>query len=136
MNENQAKERAARLLEHVKAGRTVFFKAGSGWDIAGPAADLQHGAIVTVTKANGSTTQVMVTRIMSDREVNGCAVRTALFTSSFTTTRPVEDEPEYDVVDRNAAMVGTALGRGGKTKRGSCHYCGLPLDRNGYCREC
>lgn len=131
-----AKDRAQNLLDQVKAGKTIFFRAGKEWMIMGPAATLQEGARVVVTKADGSADQVIVGLIASDRTVQGTAARTALFRKAPTFGPPAVAEPTryHQVADRSAAFVGGALSR--DTRTGSCHYCGGPLDRRGRCPEC
>jgi hypothetical protein len=49
-----------------------------------------------------------------------------------TTDRPVATPARDHSADRVASMVGLAS----STPTGQCHYCGLTLDRNGYCDEC
>ena len=135
------RSRAQRLFDQVQQGKVVFFKAGDAWDILGPAEDIQPGQKVTVTKASGETTQVVVTEIMVERTVRGVATRTARFVragiADSTTERhaPERPRPVYNVVDRQAATVGGMLGRT-STSVGYCHYCGLELNRSGNCAEC
>lgn len=134
-------DRARKLLELVKQGKIVFFKAGGdGWDIIGPADTITAGASVTVSKADGSTEQVTVVEIMSERTVEGVAARTARFNrqrAASPVPAQAEREPAwYPVHDRQAAAVGGMLGRSAGGSLGYCHYCGLNLDRNGDCAEC
>ncbi len=128
--------RARKLFQQVKQGKVIFFKAGNAWDILGPAALVQSGDIVTVTKANGETTQVMVLDIMAERTVDGVATRTATFTTVRAGAGTPIERPWYPVRDRQAAAVGGALGLTSPAKLGYCHYCGLELDHNGSCPEC
>ncbi|GIF75683.1 hypothetical protein [Asanoa siamensis] len=140
MTDDAAVARSQRLLDQVKEGKTIFFKAGGGWDIIGPAADIEPGQTVTVTKAAGDTTEVIVVKVMAERTVHGVATRTATFRNpAAAAAAPAHVDPPrpaYNVVDRQAAAVGGMLGRDSSTARGYCHHCGLELDRNGNCDEC
>ena len=76
---NPAVARAQRLLDQVKTGKTIYFRAGDEWMIIGPAGDVQPGQRLTVHKADGSTTEVIVGDVKDDRTVQGTATRTATF---------------------------------------------------------
>ena len=126
--------RARKLWEAVRDGMTIFFSTGDGWDIIGPAHLITPGAEVTVTKADKTTVQVLVRKVMAERTIDGVATRTATFVPA-----PVpapDSRPVYNVRDRQAATVGGMLGQASSSRPGSCHYCGLPLNRAGDCDEC
>lgn len=131
-----AKDRAQSLLDQVKAGKTIFFRAGKDWMIMGPSATVRLGARIPVTKADGSVSQVIVGLIVSDRSVQDTAARTAYFRKAPTFEASNAPDPAryHQVADRSAAFVGGALGR--TSPSGACHYCGGPLDRNARCPEC
>ncbi len=136
---SDAKDRARRLFEQVKTGKIIFFNTGNGWDIIGPADQIEPGATVTVTKASGATTCVIVQKVMAERTVEGFATRTATFINAPTVTPSATAVPaprEHRVRDRQAARVGNALGLTSSAPAGSCHYCGLALNRRGECEEC
>lgn len=135
MNRNAAIERAQKMLEAVRDGLTVFFRTGDGWDVAGPAHLIIPGAVVTVTKADGTTTRVIILDVMVERVVNGVATRTATF-APVRVPAPEPVRPVYNIVDRQAATVGGMLGLTSGAPAGYCHYCDLPLNRNGDCDEC
>jgi hypothetical protein len=139
--------RARKLWEAVRDGMTIFFNTGAGWDVIGPAHLITPGAEVTVTKADGATTRVIVRQVMAERTIDGVATRTATFGPAPAPAPAPAPEPApalelesprpvYHVRDRQAATVGGMLGQTGSTLIGYCHYCGLPLDRNGDCDEC
>jgi hypothetical protein len=111
----------------------VFFKASDGWDIVGPADAIRVGEPVEVTKADGETVWVVPTKIMDERTAQGIATRTATFRREST---PAAERPVYPVRDRVADAVGGMLGQPAGKATGRCHYCGLPLNRTGYCEEC
>lgn len=128
--------RARKLWEAVRDGMTIFFNTGDGWDIIGPTHLITPGSEVTVTKADKTTVRVIVRKVMAERTIDGVATRTATFVHAPATAVPSDPRPVYNVRDRQAATVGGMLGRTSSTSAGYCHYCGLPLDRNGDCDEC
>lgn len=71
--------RAQRLLDQVKTGKSIYFRAGDQWMIMGPSANVEPGRRLTVHKADGSTTEVIVGEIKSNRTVQGVTARTATF---------------------------------------------------------
>lgn len=134
-----AVERARKLLQAVADGLTVFFKVGTGWDVVGPAHLITPGAVVTVTRADQTTTRVVIRDVMAERTIDGVATRTATFVPARAPAPappPEAARPVYNVHDRQAAAIGGMLGRHLSTPAGYCHSCGLPLDRNGDCDEC
>jgi len=74
-----AKAKAQLVFDSVKAGRTVFTRAASDWMIVGPAADIHIHGRVTVTKADGTTVEVIVTGIDNSNERNGVRYTVATF---------------------------------------------------------
>lgn len=91
---DKARDRANRLFDQVKTGHTVFYKAPDGnWALMGPAADLQPNTAVTVTKADGSTTRVVVTVVTGEKTHESVAVRTAGFIAERPSTRRPETRP-------------------------------------------
>lgn len=133
-HEAAAVGRARKLWEAVRDGMTIFFKTGDGWDIIGPAHLITPGARVTVTKADKSTAEVLVLKVMAERTIDGIATRSATFVPA--PANAPEPRRVYKVRDRQAAAVGGMLGLASNAPVGYCHYCGLELDRNGNCNEC
>lgn len=93
--------RAQRLLDEVKTGKTIFFKANGEWMIIGPSDDLNAGQRVTVRKSDGTTTDVLVREIKSDRTVQGTSARTATFVPA----------PADSVASRTAVPTGPGTSR-------------------------
>jgi hypothetical protein len=85
--------KAERMLADITAGRTMFTRSAAGeWMIVGPAADVIEGARLTVTKRDGSTTDVIVARLGAVGEKRGVAYQVATFTEA-PAARPAADEP-------------------------------------------
>ena len=75
-----AQAKAQRTLNAVRDGHTEFTRTPGGeWLIVGPANTLTPGAEVTVTKADGTTKQVIIADAHQVREVQGVSYRTAEF---------------------------------------------------------
>lgn len=71
---------AEKVFAQVAAGRTVFTTlTGAGWTIAGPTADVQRGAWIPVTKADGTTKTVQVNKVIASNTVRGIAYAIAEF---------------------------------------------------------
>jgi hypothetical protein len=68
-----------QMFEEAKAGKIFFTKAPSGWMIIGAADKIQKDAIVDVTKADGTTKAVRVTRIDSTHTREGFTYSVAEF---------------------------------------------------------
>ncbi len=140
MSRPQDVDRARRLFAQVRAGKVIFFKAGNdAWDIIGPADKIVPGETVTVTKADGSTRDVVVLTVMSERTVEGFATRTATFHNTAPAPAAAttgSGRTWYPVRHKSADMIGGMLGASSGADLGYCHFCGLELDRNGVCDEC
>lgn len=127
-----AKAKAQEMLNQIKAGRTVFTRATDGWMIVGPAADVQAGNSVAVTRADGTTTQVVVTKLGVSKTVQGVAYTVASFTEPVGAPKPAQVTPQ---LDRQATLIASIMGFPAPRATGHCHYCGLPLVK-GECEEC
>jgi hypothetical protein len=83
MTDTAATAKAEQLLAAVSAGQTVFTKSAQGvWHIIGPAADIFTGAAVVVTKADGTTRDVVVTAVTTTNEKRGVTYAVATFRNS------------------------------------------------------
>lgn len=71
--------KAEQIFAAVSAGQTVFTKAAAGWMVVGPTADVVEGRTVTVTKADGTTTQVRIADVTGTYEKRGLAYAVATF---------------------------------------------------------
>lgn len=134
--EQQQRQQQQEMLNQVAAGRTLFTRdhRRDRWMIVGPAGDLVVGRTVAVTRSDGDTQTVRVTAVGVEREVQQVAYRTAEFKP--VTVRATRPQPVYEVVDRQASRVAGIMGLPAPSPSGRCHYCGLPLKRNGACAEC
>ena len=134
--EQQQRQQQQEMLNQVAAGKTLFTRdrRRDRWMIVGPAGDLVVGNTVVVTRSDGDTQTVRVTAVGVEREVQQVAYRTAEFKP--VTVRAIRPQPVYEVVDRQAARVAGIMGLPTPSPSGRCHYCGLPLKRNGACAEC
>jgi hypothetical protein len=77
--ENTATAKAQHLLDTIAAGRAIFSRAPQGWTVVGPAAIITTGATITVAKADGSASKVVIGAVGPVREVQGIAYRVAEF---------------------------------------------------------
>lgn len=72
------------MIKKIASGQSVFLRYDSTrWSVAGPADTLTDGATVTVTKANGTTTRVLITsasQVYTDE--TGTQYRIAFFTDA------------------------------------------------------
>ncbi len=135
--EQQQRQQQQEMLNQVAAGRTLFTRdhRRDRWMIVGPAGDLIVGRTVVVTRSDGDTQTVRVTAIGVDREVQQVPYRTAEFKA--VPARATRPQPSlHEVADRQAAQVAGIMGLPAPPLSGRCHYCGLPLKRNGDCAEC
>lgn len=73
------KAAAQQMLDKIRDGQAVFTKAPSGWMVIGPAADITPGAVVTVTKTDGTTKKVRIEALGSSGEKQGVAYTVATF---------------------------------------------------------
>lgn len=73
-----------RQFEQAKAGKILFTKAQTGWMIIGPAEKITKDAVVDVTKADGTTKAVHVTRIDGTYTREGFTYSVAEFTKTAT----------------------------------------------------
>lgn len=71
--------KAQQMLDAVRAGQTIFTHAATGWMVVGPAARITPWAIVTVTKSDGSTSQVQITHVQGAYEKQDVAYAVATF---------------------------------------------------------
>jgi len=108
------------IFAAVSAGQTVYTKAPSGWMIVGPAADIVEGATVTVTKRDGSTSQVRVGPVGGIRTTRGVEYQVAGFTKIPTPAPRPAEKPRtgFDLVPN--AMFGT--GRRYRAQPGATQY--------------
>lgn len=110
--------RANRILAQVKRGLVVFRRDRREWEIVGPADLVAVGQPVLATRADGTTSTVYPTEIMSVSTVAGEPVHVARFAA----TAPGAAQPVRDSRDTG--------------RFGWCLTCGEGLDRNRECAEC
>lgn len=74
------KAKAQRMLDAVKAGQSLFSRTPEGmWTVVGPVDDIVTGATVTVTKASGETSQVIIGKVGPVFTAQGCSYRVGGF---------------------------------------------------------
>jgi hypothetical protein len=79
MTTTEAERGAQAMLDQIRAGKTIFTRAHDEWMVIGPAADITAGAIVTATKANGTTSTVRIIKVCTTATRQGTAYATATF---------------------------------------------------------
>ncbi|WP_040793310.1 hypothetical protein [Nocardia paucivorans] len=105
----------------VAEGRQVQWrKVGHEWLLAGR--ELTAGDVVTVTRRDGSSSDQIVGDVVAVKD----GVTFARPGTSASSARR----------DRRADRVARIAGLPAAKADGRCHYCGLPLNRRGYCDEC
>ena len=93
--------------EAIKAGQVLFTKTATGWLVWGRTENLTIGAATKVSKRDGTTTTVEITRTGTVHERDGVQYTVAEF-RPVATTRPVRRACTHDEADN----------------RGICYSCG------------
>lgn len=142
----QARQTAEAIRDAVTAGRTVWTRAPHGWMVVGPAADITVGAVVTVTRRDGTSELVTITRAQEPMTLSTLAYCVAdaerVRMASDAQRRYAADLgvaiPAGTTAQAASALIEDALAARAQARQStgaSCHYCGLPTTR-GECAEC
>lgn len=112
-------------LQPIAAGQTIFINQGGTWTIAGPADIVIDGAIVTVTKRDGSTQQVRAYNVATFSS-HGVDFAMANFDRAATTSPAPQASYPAQRVYRNGRRfsVDTCQGCGEQVRYGICEGCG------------
>jgi hypothetical protein len=113
-------QKQERIFKQVAAGKTIFTKVDDQWMIVGPAADITcMFQRVTVTKADGTTSEVSTIELYPVKEVRGVQYRVAKFrrVSDASTTQTSTPQRGYRTV---SGALGT--GRVYHDQPGATHY--------------
>jgi hypothetical protein len=97
-----AKEKAQRMLDQVRDGKTVFTRSADQWLIVGPADRMIPGHTVDVTKADGTVKTVRVHTLHKRGEVQGVTYQVAEFTPAPTGVAPGGKRGGYRTVSNSA----------------------------------
>lgn len=79
MTTEHAQRKAQEMVTAVNAGQTLFIKTAGAWTIVGPIDDIKVGYPVLVTKADGTTSEVVVTKILKSKRGEACQWASAEF---------------------------------------------------------
>lgn len=127
-----ARAKAQAVFDAVQAGQTVFTRATNQWMIVGPTADITPNVPVTVTKANGKTSEVIVTAINGSYTRSGIAYTVAEFRNApapVTTVAAAPSPTGWSYAAKRRQGIGSeGIGLYLPTPTdtaGGCYYCGV-----------